>query len=141
MGVQRHRLLHRLEHERLVVIKNFLPERLAETVLRSIEAHTDWNVFQNGGFSLSPLERFPSFFGLRSMLRAVGSGMLPMFSAGCFNRGHGLPAHDDRAYFNVDWGDGRVELHSRKYAVVYYLTKNWQEEDGGIFINMENDEQ
>jgi hypothetical protein len=75
------------------------------------------------------------------------------FSAGKYVKGHHIATHDDRAYTNVlmecppddgdDDSDGggrsvtRVVECSRDIALIYYLTKDWKREYGGVLRDEE----
>ena len=57
--------------------------------------------------------------------------MLPYL--GCrYTQGHHIESHDDRAYTDVQMDDGQVVQCSRTIAVIYYLTKDWQADYGGL---------
>ena len=63
------------------------------------------------------------------------------FQAGRYTRGHYIDAHDDAAYSDVlehsnPERKGEVVLYSRDIALVYYLTKNWSDDNGGSFIDL-----
>ena len=49
-----------------------------------------------------------------------------------YTQGHHIAPHDDRAYTDVQMEDGIVVQCSRTIAVIYYLTKNWTAENGGL---------
>ena len=49
-----------------------------------------------------------------------------------YTQGHHIDSHDDRAYTDVQMEDGAVLQCSRTIAVIYYLTKNWKAEHGGL---------
>ena len=49
-----------------------------------------------------------------------------------YTQGHHIAPHDDRAYTDVQMEDGDVVQCSRTIAVIYYLTKNWTAENGGL---------
>lgn len=52
-------------------------------------------------------------------------------SAARYTTGHFIEAHDDNAFKVVD-----EKLYERDIAVVYYSTEDWQEADGGLFVDM-----
>lgn len=49
-----------------------------------------------------------------------------------YTQGHHINSHDDRAYTDVQMEDGSIIQCSRTIAVIYYLTKNWKAEYGGL---------
>ena len=59
------------------------------------------------------------------------------FSAGKYNKNDHIDPHDDKAYVKVDMEDEQVVNCSREYAVIYYMTKNWQESYGGLLLDLE----
>lgn len=63
------------------------------------------------------------------------------FQAGRYTQGHFIDAHDDAAYSDVlenksSESRGETVLYSRDIAMVYYLTKNWSDDNGGSFIDL-----
>lgn len=138
--VLRHNLIERLQKERIVVVPDFLPPHLADSTLqhlKDISADLAWDRFGNGSFQHCCLERLPALDGVYRLLRSATGGLWAMFSAGRYSQGHFLPAHNDKAYVHVSAGGGARALHSRGYAGILYLTKDWREEDGGVFVDIE----
>ncbi|CAK0831050.1 unnamed protein product [Prorocentrum cordatum] len=138
--VLRHNLIERLQKERIVVVPHFLPPQLADATLQHLRgeaADLTWDRFGRGSFQHCCLERLPALDGVYRLLRLAAGGLWAMFSAGRYSRGHFLPAHNDKAYVHVNAGDGVRALHSRGYAGILYLTKDWREEDGGAFVDIE----
>mmetsp|Transcript_29756 Transcript_29756/g.60081 ORF Transcript_29756/g.60081 Transcript_29756/m.60081 type:complete len:226 (+) Transcript_29756:322-999(+) len=64
-------------------------------------------------------------------------GRLHTFSAGKYVRTNRIEPHDDRAYTDVQMENGKMVTCSRDIAVIWYLTKNWKENDGGVLIDCE----
>eukprot|EP00814_Leptocylindrus_danicus_P014891 CAMPEP_0116008584 /NCGR_PEP_ID=MMETSP0321-20121206/2940_1 /TAXON_ID=163516 /ORGANISM="Leptocylindrus danicus var. danicus, Strain B650" /LENGTH=199 /DNA_ID=CAMNT_0003477415 /DNA_START=252 /DNA_END=848 /DNA_ORIENTATION=- len=65
-------------------------------------------------------------------IKSLWPGKRCTFSVGKYNSGNYIAEHDDHAY--VTDTDGT--LCSRDLAVIYYLTKDWKKEDGGILIDL-----
>lgn len=49
-----------------------------------------------------------------------------------YTQGHHIAPHDDRAYTDVQMDTGKIVQCSRTIAVIYYLTKGWKSEHGGL---------
>mmetsp|Transcript_26367 Transcript_26367/g.84485 ORF Transcript_26367/g.84485 Transcript_26367/m.84485 type:complete len:283 (-) Transcript_26367:693-1541(-) len=79
------------------------------------------------------------------LFRALGT-LAPIktrhnFQLGMYSRGDHIGAHDDRAYHDVEEqapGGGRgkvIKQYSRDIAVIFYLTKEWEESYGGLLVD------
>lgn len=78
--------------------------------------------------------------GLELLVRAVSMlqpGRPHTFSAAKYILGHKIAPHDDKMHHEVRMGSGSVVLHSRDIAVIWYLTKDWTEEDGGVLVDLQ----
>ncbi|GFR40917.1 hypothetical protein Agub_g1573, partial [Astrephomene gubernaculifera] len=131
----------------LVRIKNFLPEHVAEGILKTLEGVPDenWNDTSattdyrqnNISHSFSSVKHAK---GLQSIVRffsLVRPGALHAFSAAKYVKSDHIAPHDDRAYTQVQLDTGRIITTSRSLAVIYYLTRDWREEYGGVLVDLE----
>ena len=130
-------------------ISNFLPEIVAEEIL-----HTVKGIPQSSWLKTEAVEDYArndishSFVstksgnGIESILRIFGllyPDSLHVFSAARYsgsNRDH-IDRHDDRAYVDVTMTTGEIVQCSRSVAIIYYLTKEWSREMGGLLIDCE----
>ncbi len=149
-----------LKKNGIVVIDDFLPEHVANGALRALENHSDWNetlsdrdYISNRLLSASHAEdnnishRFVSSKAssdgtLQSILRIMSvlrPEAIPSFSAAKYVRGDHIEPHDDKAFVNVRMEDGSTAQCCRDIACILYLTKDWKEEDGGLFVDLENE--
>lgn len=70
-------------------------------------------------------------------IKSLWPGKRCTFSVGKYNSGNYIAEHDDHAIV-TDIDD---VLCSRDLAVIYYLTKNWKKEDGGILVDLHGEKQ
>ncbi|KXZ57006.1 hypothetical protein GPECTOR_1g909 [Gonium pectorale] len=132
----------------LVRIENFLPEFVAEGILATIEAVSDeqWNetsaredyTHNNIDHSFSSVKQARGLDAVTRLFSLVRPGALNSFSAARYCRSDHIAPHDDRAYTQVRLDNGRVITTSRTLAVIYYLTKDWREEYGGVLLDLED---
>mmetsp|Transcript_28335 Transcript_28335/g.47543 ORF Transcript_28335/g.47543 Transcript_28335/m.47543 type:complete len:338 (+) Transcript_28335:236-1249(+) len=76
--------------------------------------------------------------GLQRAMQSLFPDATCSFQAGRYTRGCFIEPHDDVAFKDLeDATTGVVTRQARDIAVIYYLTKDWEEEMGGIFVDME----
>lgn len=132
----------------LVKIPNFLPLDVAEhalSILQDIPA-TSWNA-TNAHENVANNDITHSFKstktgpGLQPLLRIftlLYPDALNAFSAAKYEGGDHIAPHDDRAYTPVVMDDTKEIIQcSRDVAIIYYLTKGWNAEMGGVFRDLE----
>eukprot|EP00890_Picochlorum_soloecismus_P001335 jgi/Picsp_1/2201/NSC_05665-R1_prolyl 4-hydroxylase alpha subunit len=130
-------------------ISNFLPEIVAEEILDTVkgipegswlktEAEEDYarNDISHSFVSTK------SGNGIEMILRIFGllyPDSLHVFSAARYSgsKGDHIDRHDDRAYVNVTMTTGEIVQCSRSIAIIFYLTKDWSREMGGLLIDCE----
>eukprot|EP00123_Amoebidium_parasiticum_P014006 comp22278_c0_seq1/m.32971 comp22278_c0_seq1/g.32971 ORF comp22278_c0_seq1/g.32971 comp22278_c0_seq1/m.32971 type:complete len:654 (-) comp22278_c0_seq1:315-2276(-) len=133
------------ENGGLVKIPNFLPAELAERLLQVFETITEdeWEMtvdqgstdyFKSVAHAFYSTKDFPTSHAILDMFRNVLPDRAAVFSAGKYLQSHFIDEHDDRAY-KVLGG----KTHSRDIAFIYYLTKDWTEEMGGLLTDVEGD--
>ncbi|KAI7835681.1 hypothetical protein COHA_010420 [Chlorella ohadii] len=137
----------------IVKVSNFLPPFVAEGALQILQrlppgrwndtaadedythnniAHRFWSV--KGATGGGP--------ALEALLRAfslLAPEQFNAFSAARYETDHHIAPHDDRAYTPVQLDSGEVISCSRDLTCVYYLTKDWTEDMGGAFVDLEAD--
>lgn len=142
-------ILQRLKQNEIVKINNFLPDYVAEEALRILESipSEKWlDTSADEDYSKNNIEhRFQSSksgsSALEDLLR-VFSVLLPdqlnVFSAAKYMCADGIDPHDDKAFTMVRMNDSGKEVEcSRDVTLVYYLTKDWTQEMGGAFVDLQ----
>ena len=69
---------------------------------------------------------------LIDVIRSIWSTKRSVFSIGKYHNGNYISEHDDHAYI-PDY-DG--VMCSRDLAIIYYLTEDWSEADGGVLVDL-----
>ena len=138
----------------LVKIKHFLPQQVAEGAFLALKSdpkaswssattETDtgreedgagtakhsYNV-GDGGNTGSDSRNFVE--AITKLIESLIPGLHGSFQAGCYRAGDFIEPHDDTAYKMING-----KLHRRHIAFIYYLTKDWQEDFGGNFIDLD----
>lgn len=140
------------ENGGLVKIPNFLPSNVAELALEIVEAipadhwldtAADRDYTQNNiSHSFSSTKRGSE--KLQSLLRLfilLLPDQLNAFSAARYGAKDHIEPHDDRAYVPVQLEErGEVITCSRDIAVIYYLTKDWSRDMGGVLVDCQTGE-
>ena len=147
-----------LEHGGLIRVSDFLPEEEAEEALKrlkaleeSVWAESSSNAYKEGDSAQGARHNFFRYDGdqlenVIGKLRAMAPDDFPSFQAAMYRKGGNLAAHDDSNYFVVEKADKNQterfpagSLLFRKVAVIYYLTKDWQEDFGGALMDLHQD--
>ncbi|GLC38925.1 hypothetical protein PLESTB_000462000 [Pleodorina starrii] len=132
----------------LVRIENFLPEFVAEGILATVAAVPEerWNDTSastdyrqnNISHSFSSVKHARGLDAVVRLFSLVRPDSLNAFSAAKYCKQDHIAPHDDRAYTQVQLDNGRVIITSRTLAVIYYLTRDWREEYGGVLVDLED---
>jgi hypothetical protein len=134
------------ENQGIVKISNFFPSAVADGILNSVETipSSGWNVTESSRdlsknnishkfWSSKTASNLPNIFRAIEILQP---GRFSTFSAGKYEQSDHIEPHDDRAYADVMLDDGARITCSRDIAVIYYLTKDWKESDGGTLVDI-----
>ncbi|DBA99894.1 TPA: hypothetical protein ACH3X1_013780 [Trebouxia sp. C0004] len=133
------------QNDGLVQVTDFLPTSIAEGALRVLQQvpEAKWqttradddvkrNDISHGFLSTKDPSAAPGLKQLFRLFHLLLPEELYTFSVARYTQGHHIAPHDDRAYTDVQMEDGEVVQCSRTIAVIYYLTKNWTAENGGL---------
>ncbi|KAL3142973.1 hypothetical protein ABBQ38_003255 [Trebouxia sp. C0009 RCD-2024] len=133
------------ENDGLVQLSGFLPKHVAEGALEIVQQvpEVQWNAtsadddvtrnnIAHGFLSTKDPSAAPGLEQLLRLFLVLMPEELHTFSVARYTQGHHINSHDDRAYTDVQMEDGSIIQCSRTIAVIYYLTKNWKAEYGGL---------
>jgi len=136
------------------IIDEFLPPDVAEAALQLLQAddrHAEWKSMQYNDVVQekdSVMHRFEfaepdAVSGGEHVADAVSMlfpELLPVFTVAKYVKGSHIGSHDDKALVDVpDELTGGSVVHSRKFACIYYLTKQWTAALGGAFVDEQTD--
>jgi len=136
------------EHRGLVKISDFLPLDVAEHALKILQdiPTTRWNatdaeenIASNDiAHSFKSTKTGPGLQPLLRIFTLLFPDTMNVFSAAKYEGGDRIAPHDDRAYTSVVMEDTKVTIQcSRDVAIIYYLTKDWKVEMGGVLKDLE----
>lgn len=124
----------------LVKISNFLPESVAHRIVEVLKdiRETTWNITEseqdyehnNIAHSFVSAKDFPHAELVFNIFRRLLPEQESTFSAARYTTGHFIDKHDDKAYKKIE-----NQQYERDIAVIYYLTPDWSEADGGVLID------
>jgi len=129
-------------------LRDFLPLDMAERVLTILKSLPEeaWEPSERSEkeaaqhrFASADVMDIPQLAPLRSVFWKLlpslhGEPTLPIFSAGRYGEADYIGRHDDKAH--VPFFDGST-IYSRTVAAIWYLTKDWEESDGGHLEDLE----
>eukprot|EP01127_Copromyxa_protea_P009186 TRINITY_DN214_c0_g1_i10.p1 TRINITY_DN214_c0_g1~~TRINITY_DN214_c0_g1_i10.p1 ORF type:complete len:644 (-),score=207.53 TRINITY_DN214_c0_g1_i10:45-1976(-) len=129
------------KNQGLVVMENFLPDAVAsklESVLKGIlehqwvatEAERDYE-HNNIAHTFVSSKSFAYSESVFDIFRRLVPQQLMTISAARYTKGHFIEKHDDRALKTIN-----EQVYERDIAVVYYLSRDFNEEDGGAFVDL-----
>lgn len=132
----------------LLRLRDFFPKDIADATLRVIESlpESAWELSEAAGeddaarhkFWSADLTDIPDLLPLRSVFWGLlknfrGEATLPIFSIARYGASDNIGRHDDRAHVPF-FSD--TNIFSRTVAAIWYLTREWSEEDGGSFLDL-----
>ncbi|KAK3238521.1 hypothetical protein CYMTET_51474 [Cymbomonas tetramitiformis] len=134
------------ENNGLVKIENFLPDFVAEGALKAVESipEEEWEITEaNHTYEDNDIqhkfwstEDAEAVADLRRVLWMLLPKKFPSFSAARYCKSNHIAKHDDRAHIPIGMADGEVEIYSREFAAIYYLTKDWKHQYGGQLMDL-----
>eukprot|EP00933_Yihiella_yeosuensis_P042702 TRINITY_DN37355_c0_g1_i1.p1 TRINITY_DN37355_c0_g1~~TRINITY_DN37355_c0_g1_i1.p1 ORF type:complete len:331 (+),score=93.32 TRINITY_DN37355_c0_g1_i1:88-1080(+) len=134
---------------RIIRLRDFMPGEVADSALAVLQNLPEeaWDLSEQAGEEQAANHRFWSgdvvdieelaplrnvFWKMLKSLR--GEPTLPIFSCGRYGSSDFIGRHDDRAHVPF-FGDDNI--YSRTVAAIWYLTKDWSEQDGGCLIDLQ----
>eukprot|EP01125_Pyxidicula_operculata_P007889 TRINITY_DN2664_c0_g1_i1.p1 TRINITY_DN2664_c0_g1~~TRINITY_DN2664_c0_g1_i1.p1 ORF type:complete len:557 (-),score=99.88 TRINITY_DN2664_c0_g1_i1:23-1570(-) len=133
------------ENDGLVKLSNFLPDTIAKRiheVLTEIsenewvdtESEQDYSN-NNIAHAFKSAKSFPYSETIFDIFRHLIPDQESTLSAARYSKGHFIDPHDDNATKTLENG-----VYDRDIAIIYYLTPNWKEEDGGLLVDLEKNQ-
>lgn len=133
----------------IVRLRDFMRPDLADWVLSILEGLPEeaWEVSEQGGDGSAANHRFwsadvcdiPELACLRSVFwkmlpKFKDEPTMPIISCARYGSTDHINRHDDRAHVPFLRDDN---IYSRTAAAIWYLTKDWTEEEGGHLVDLE----
>jgi len=125
-------------------LSNFLPDEIARRIYDTLRALKDdeWemskqedNKYQdNTAHSFLSAAQFPNSQFIFRIFQQLLPGKRSSFAAAQYTNTHHIDEHDDKSHQQI-----QNDVYSRAIALVYYLTPNWQSENGGLLVDLESD--
>mmetsp|Transcript_58821 Transcript_58821/g.140246 ORF Transcript_58821/g.140246 Transcript_58821/m.140246 type:complete len:315 (-) Transcript_58821:103-1047(-) len=135
-------------HGGIVQVLDVFPESVAERALQTLKTlpKEEWCYSTHTEQSLIAKHRFRTYPGpavdfVKDPLKALGTGYFPTMNAARYDRGGTISIHNDAASREVFAHDAQPPAYPvgmtvyRKIALIYYLTKDWDEAYGGCLID------